>query len=163
MATPKLRKLCFNSLNTRVRARLPAAHRPAAGAPTLAETLAGSTCGTVSPDSRYACCQGKVEADDADSWCLDAYPELYGRQPSPVGAACTSRGPAYARACCEARARQGVDDPDCKQLYPELYDGSTPYTKNTNGARCLAPPAACSCCQRAVRRRPPLAECSGSD
>ena len=36
----------------------------------------GSSCSTVSPDSRKDCCKTKVSETTDDSWCQEKYPEV---------------------------------------------------------------------------------------
>lgn len=79
----------------------------------------GSSCGTVSPDSRKECCQTKVDDGNQDDWCEQNYPELY----NPPGSSCASVSPENdgQYQCCVNKVASGDQDDWCQQNYPELY------------------------------------------
>ena len=55
---------------------LTAAPPPLPAMPQLYGPPPGSSCSTVSPDSRKDCCKTKVSETTDDSWCQEKYPEV---------------------------------------------------------------------------------------
>jgi hypothetical protein len=98
----------------------------------------GSSCSTVSPNSRKACCQKKKDSGVVDAWCTKNYPKLT-PAPKPLGSSCSTVSPDSRQACCQKKKDSGVVDAWCAKNYPKLTPTpkptpkpNTPFTGSTS-------------------------------
>ena len=89
--------------------------------------LLGSSCSTVSPNSRKTCCKNKTLNGSVDKWCAANYPDIAVPKPTPLpGSSCSTVSPNSRKACCKNKTLNGSVDKWCAANYPDIAPTPAP-------------------------------------
>ena len=77
----------------------------------------GSSCSTVSPNSREACCQKKKADGVEDKWCMENYSKPAPKPTPSMGSSCGTVNPVNREACCKKKKADGIEDKWCMDNY----------------------------------------------